>query len=467
MNIQKKFRFLKKIVFDQDIKIKNILKSISLTVKYTDGNAFAIIVNKNKECIGVVTDGDIRRALSKSCSIENPIKNVLKNKFIFVYEDETYHNVIRAFDRNIDFIPVLSKKKIPIDLFIKSKFYLSKFNFSEKIVRARAPLRVSFSGGGTDFSQLIDKKNSTVISCTLDKYCTSTIIVRKDLKINIISKDLNKKYSCNNLASLKFDGVLDLIKSVIVAMQPNFGFDLETFSETEPGTGLGSSSALVVSIISAFNYFRNTNSFDNYQIADLAYKIERLDQKIEGGWQDQYASSFGGFNLINFKKREIFVEQLKIPKNVKLELEYNLMLFKLKNSRKSSLIQKKLKKKMKSLASEKKILRDIKEITTTIKSCLFKGDVKTFGDMLHSSWLLKKKTNQMVTNSYIDKCYNTALKFGALGGKLLGAGETGYLLVYSAPIFHKTIKEKLKRLGATYERFRFSDNGIEVWTTNK
>jgi D-glycero-alpha-D-manno-heptose-7-phosphate kinase len=303
MNIQKKFRFLKKIVFDQDIKIKNILKSISLTVKYTDGNAFAIIVNKNKECIGVVTDGDIRRALSKSCSIENPIKNVLKNKFIFVYEDETYHNVIRAFDRNIDFIPVLSKKKIPIDLFIKSKFYLSKFNFSEKIVRARAPLRVSFSGGGTDFSQLIDKKNSTVISCTLDKYCTSTIIVRKDLKINIISKDLNKKYSCNNLASLKFDGVLDLIKSVIVAMQPNFGFDLETFSETEPGTGLGSSSALVVSIISAFNYFRNTNSFDNYQIADLAYKIERLDQKIEGGWQDQYASSFGGFNLINFKKR--------------------------------------------------------------------------------------------------------------------------------------------------------------------
>lgn len=464
---QKKFKYLKKILINENLSIKKTLAYISKIIKYTNGVSFAIIVDDDNCCKGVVTDGDVRRALAKNVNINSPIKKVIKKNFVFVDEKDDYHKAIRLFDKNVKFVPVLSKSKKPIDLYLKYQFYLSNFNFDEKIVRARAPMRVSFSGGGTDFTNFMEKFSPIVLTTTINKFCTASIIQRRDKFINIISKDLNKSYKCSDLNSIKFDGNLDLIKSVILTMQPDFGFDLEIFSEAEPGTGLGGSSALVVSVISAFNYFRKTNPLNSYQIADLAYKTERIDQQIQGGWQDQYASSFGGFNLISFSKNNVSVEKVNIHEETQLELEYNLMLFKLKSSRKTLNIQKKYIKDIKYLKNRESFIKNIKKLTIEMKNSLLNSNVKKFGDLLHKSWTLKKKLNHNVSNDYIEKCYSLARNEGALGGKLLGAGEGGYLLIYSSPLYHLKIKKKLSAMGARFENLRFTSDGIKVWMAKR
>ena len=156
-----------------------------------------------------------------------------------------------------------------------------------------------------------------------------SVITRDDKKVHITSKDLEINYISDSIDKIEYGDDLDLIKAAVKIMKPNFGFDLETFAEYEPGTGLGGSSAVVVAVLGALNYFRNENQLDLYQIADLAYQVERIDMKIQGGWQDQYATAFGGFNWIEFRKNEVLVNPLKLNRNTQLELEYNLMLFRL------------------------------------------------------------------------------------------------------------------------------------------
>ena len=250
-------------------------------------------------------------------------------------------------------------------------------------------------------------------------------------------------------------------------MQPKYGFNLETFAEYEPGTGLGGSSAAVVSVLGALNYFRNEQQLDIYQLADLAYQVERIDMKIQGGWQDQYATTFGGFTWIEFRQNEVVVSPLRLPQNTRLELEYNLMLFRLGKNRSSSNIQKKLVRIIKSSNDNNKSFAQMIDLAIKMKEALLKGDVKIFADLLHESWLLKQMMNKGVTNVFVDECYKTARELGALGGKLLGAGDSGYLLIYASPLYQKKIKDTLAEKGVSQEMFKFSTNGLEVWSTKQ
>jgi len=459
------FKYLDKIIFNRRALIQEVLEGFNETAIYTEKSGFAIIKDKNSKCIGVVSDGDIRRKLLENVSLDAPIERAMNRDFSYVNEGDNTHKILREFDNKVVNLPVLDKEGRPIDLYQYSKFMASSRS-EQKIIRARVPVRVTYSGGGTDMSSYINKTPAAVLSSTINKYCTSSVIIRKDDEIHINSKDLNLKYSAKNINAVNFGDDLDLIKAAIKIMQPDYGFDLEVSSEFEPGTGLGGSSAMVVSVLGALNYFRNDQQMDIYEISDLAYQVERIDMKIQGGWQDQYATTFGGFSWIEFRQNEVVVNPLLLNKNILLELEYNLMLFRLGGNRSSSKIQE---SHIKRIDNKKnlKSFKDMIEIASKMKDSLLKGEVKSFADLLHESWIIKQAMNKGITNDFVEDCYNTSRKLGALGGKLLGAGESGYMLIYASPLYQREISESLAKKGVIQERFKFSQNGLEVWTTKK
>ena len=445
--------------------MKEVLEGFNETALHTEKSGFAIITDDEGKCVGVASDGDIRRKLLEDVPLEASVKKAMNQDFTFVIIGDNDHKILRQFDKKVTNLPVLNDAGMPVDLYRYSNF-LPATRTEDRIIRARVPVRVSYSGGGTDMSGYINKLPTAVLSSTINKYCTASVIIRDDDEIHIKSKDLNIKYSANNIGDIKFGDDLDLIKSAIKIMQPDYGFELETYAEFDPGTGLGGSSAVVESVLGALNYFRNEQQLDIYQLADLAYQVERIDMNIEGGWQDQYATTFGGFSWIEFNQNEVLVNPLKLQRDTQLELEYNLMLFRLGGSHNSGEIQKKHIDSLEKENNQESFTEMIK-LAKRMKEALLKGKVKLFADMLHESWLLKQNMNQSVTNNLVTDCYNTARALGALGGKLLGAGGSGYLLIYSSPLFQKKIKTALEKKGARHELFKFSSSGLEVWSTRK
>ena len=460
------FQYLNRIIFQKEATLKEVLERFNETAIHTENSGFGIITDKDGRCIGVVSDGDIRRKLIEDISIDVSIKVAMNKEFSFVTNEDNSHKILRQFDNKVVNLPVLDKNGIPVDLYQYSNFVASSRS-EQRIIRARVPVRMSYSGGGTDMSSFINDTPAAVLSSTINKYCTASIIVRDDKEIHITSKDLDLKYSSKNIHEIEYGDKLDLIKAAVKIMQPDFGFDLETFAEFEPGTGLGGSSAVVVSVLGALNYFRNEQQLDIYQLSDLAYQVERIDMKLKGGWQDQYATTFGGFSWIEFRKSEVIVSPLLLQRNTILELEYNLMLFRLGGSRSSSEIQKSNISDIDKNSVKQKSFKEMIQLAVEMKESLLKGNVKHFADLLHKSWMLKIKMNNGVTNEFVEDCYNAAKELGALGGKLLGAGGSGYLLIYASPLYQKKIKSTLAKKGAIQEMFKFGKNGLEVWSTKR
>jgi len=457
------FQGLDQIVFDSDTSLKETIACLNKTAVLTDGKGFGIIIDKDGIALGVISDGDIRRNLVEGISLDEPISKVMKIEFISVSEKHTAHQILKLFDQKISNIPLINEDGKPIDLYSYSQFRAPAYS-KPRIIRNRVPARISFSGGGTDMSHYFKKESSFVLSTTINRYCTASILPRKDNSIHIISKDLEQECMSSSCDNLTYDGNLDLLKAAVKVMQPDFGFNLETFSELDPGTGLGGSSAITVAVIGALNEFRNENQLDSYQIADLAYQAERVELGIVGGWQDQYSTTFGGFNLVEFRENEVIVNPLRIQRQTLLELEYNLMFFRIGGHHNSGNIQKEMIHKSNKLESTP-FSKSMNDLTITMKESLLKGKLNTFGKLLNIAWEIKKKMNQDVSSPLVDQCYEEAIKLGALGGKLLGAGRSGYILFYSSPLYQKAIQKRLEKLGCGLEQIRFTDSGLESWST--
>jgi len=459
------FKNLNEIIFKENTLVKDVLEQFNKTAIFTEQHGFGIVIDNQGICVGVISDGDIRRKLLTGLTIDSPVSKALNTEYRFVFEGESSHSILRLFDQKVANLPVLNTNKEPVDLYRLSDFKASSRK-GQRIIRARVPMRISYSGGGTDMSYYINHHPAAVLSSTITKFCTASVLVRSDKVIQIISKDLGIEYQANSIENLKFGDKLDLIKSAIKIMQPEFGFDLETHSEVDAGTGLGGSSALTGSIIGALNQFRNEKQLDLYDIADLSYQSERLDLEISGGWQDQYSTVFGGFNWIEFRKNEVIVNPLRINREIILELKFNLMLFRFGGTHDSGKIQ--LNGIRDYNVSDKLKIDNFAKMTdlaTEMKEALLKGKVKKFGDLLDISWQLKKSINTKTSNQYVDELYSYARSEGALGGKVLGAGDAGYMLIYASPKYQRTIKDAFEKKGAKYESFDFNENGLEVWST--
>ncbi|MFC1879253.1 GHMP kinase [Chloroflexota bacterium] len=340
-----------------------------------------------------------------------------------------------------------------------------------KIYRSKAPLRIGFAGGGTDVSPYSEMRGGLVLNATVDKYAYASLRVTDNQAITIKSLDYHTiaKYDLDQ--PLVYDGQLDLVKATIRRLNgaatrtAETGFELYLHTDAPPGSGLGSSSAVVVAIIGAFQQWLHL-PLTAYEIAELAYQIERNDMGIMGGQQDQYAAAFGGFNLMEFYGDRVVVNPLRIPEHILNELHYSLMLFYTGGTRLSAnIIEAQTEGFVQGKTDVVAAMDELKRLATETKNALLQGRLEDFGALLHTAWLNKKKMATTISNPRIDELYHTARQAGALGGKISGAGGGGYMFLYCPYETQPIISERLDALGAQRVDFSFEKNGLQTWET--
>ncbi|MBN1956501.1 MAG: GHMP kinase [Anaerolineae bacterium] len=334
------------------------------------------------------------------------------------------------------------------------------------IVRSKAPLRISFAGGGTEVEPYLSERGGVVLSTTVDRYAYGSLRFREDRQISVTSLDydLVARYQLDE--PLAYDGNLDLVKAAIRRLNQgndDQGLDLFLHSDAPPGSGLGSSSTVVVALIGLFRHWLHLPLTD-YEIADLAYQIERVDMGIKGGKQDQYAATFGGFNFIEFSRDATVVNPLRVPWDTINELHYNLLLCYTGKTRLSArIIDTQVERYVSRQEDVLHAMDELKRIATAMKNALLRGRLDDFGALLHEAWTNKKKMAAQITDPQIDELYETARWHGALGGKISGAGGGGYMFFYCPFDRKHHVAEQLERLGAQVVEFSFDLRGLQTW----
>lgn len=338
------------------------------------------------------------------------------------------------------------------------------------IIRSKAPLRIGLAGGGTDVSPYSDIYGGAILNATLSLYAYASIKPREDGKIIINAIDRNEIIELKSEEHLAIDGKLDLIKGVYNRIVKDFvkkplSFEINTYVDAPPGSGLGSSSTLVVAILGAFVEWLKL-PLGEYDIAHLAYVIEREDLKMAGGKQDQYAATFGGVNYMEFYANDkVIVNPLRIKSKFLHELEHNLVLFYTQTSRLSSkIIQEQTDNVNAKKSSSIDAMHQLKEQSVLMKEAILKGEVDHIGKILHDGWMHKKQMADGISNASIDSIYEAALQSGATGGKISGAGGGGFMIFY-APYIHKyQLIKKLSELGGTVMNYSLTTEGLTTWT---
>ncbi len=332
------------------------------------------------------------------------------------------------------------------------------------IIKSKVPLRVSFAGGSTDVSPYPEQYGGSVISTTINKYAYAFLKPRDDKMIRVCSYDYDVSEVIKDKTELNNDGSLGLVKETIKTMHVgDKGLELIIYSEAPIGSGLGSSSAVVVAVIGAFKEWLYL-PLTSYEIAKMAYHIEREILGIAGGYQDQYASTFGGFNFIEFFKNSIIVSPLRIRPEVLNELTSNLLLVDTKKTRLSSNILSRQQESYRFEVPEvMESLHEIKKLAVTIRNSLLLGNLKDFGYNLDREWFFKKKLDSMISNPEIDSIYTVAKGNGALGAKLIGAGGGGHFIFYCDYGKKVLVQRAVEKLGCYVVPFCFESYGLQTW----
>lgn len=330
--------------------------------------------------------------------------------------------------------------------------------------RARAPLRLSFCGGGTDVSPYPEEHGGCVLSATINHYAYATLRPRRDQRLTLASLDYDMVAKYDHPKRLKFDGQLDLLKAAVRALKVKRGADLWTHSDAPPGSGLGASSTLMVALLGVLREWLKLD-LSPYDLAELAFRIERQDLHLAGGRQDQYAAAFGGFNFIEFLPDGTVVTPLKLRRETLEELEYRLLLCYMGQTRQSAKI---IERQTKAYTSGKRAtvnaLESLKEQTHEMKRALLLGHIDGFGELLHQAWEHKKKLDDGISNTHVDMLYQVARRAGAIGGKMPGAGGGGYFLLLTQFDRRHRVAAELEKHGGQVVPFKFEARGMRSWS---
>ena len=334
------------------------------------------------------------------------------------------------------------------------------------VIRGRAPLRISFGGGGTDEAPFCEEQGGAIIGSTINKYAYCSIVPREDDEIIVHSLDFDMTVKYNARENYVYDGRLDLVTAALKAMEIDQGCEVYLQCDAPPGSGLGTSSTVMVALLIAMARWKGVE-MDGYALADLAYGVEREDLNIDGGYQDQYASTFGGFNFIEFHGRNnVVVNPLRIKKDIIHELQYNLLLcYTGKIHVSANIIKDQVSNYKKKDPFE--AMCEVKALAYAMKDELLKGNLHSFGRLLDYGWQSKKRMSNKISNPQIDELYEEAIKAGALGGKLLGAGGGGYLLMYCPYNVKHNVAERMETVGIQLTDWKFEIMGAQAWTVDK
>lgn len=442
-------------LIDGNSSIKDALTKI-------DQNSFGIIFSKKKsgEVYGVATDGDIRRSLIAGLGLDDKLDKCINKKFYWENENISRELLIKKLDHKIKVIPILDSKMHLIDVITKEN--LPEIIEKPVYARSKSPVRISFGGGGSDLTHYFSNGIGAVINATVSFYSHATLHIRTDAKIVIHSLDLKATLNADNLEDcLNMKGEFGLIQAVIKTINPNFGFELDLHSDFPMSSGLGGSAVVAAAILGCFNQFRK-DQWSLHELSELAYQAERLYQGVEGGWQDQYATIFGGFNFIEFKMDQNIVHPLRIPQEILLELEESLILCNTGVQHNSGNIHKDQRNEMRRKDKQKLVQKNV-DLCYKLRNQLLRGSLMEFGKCLDSAWKFKRDLSNEISNPYLDEIYNKALDNGAIGGKLLGAGGGGFFLFFVPPSSKHLLLSHLEKEGLQVSPFRFESEGLKSW----
>jgi D-glycero-alpha-D-manno-heptose-7-phosphate kinase len=338
------------------------------------------------------------------------------------------------------------------------------------IYRSKAPLRIGLAGGGTDVSPYADMYGGAILNATVSLFAHANIELLSEEKIIVEALDRNEKEVYDFATSLPINGTLDLLKAVYNRIQkdyifPKTGFKLSSFVDVPAGSGLGTSSTLVVAILGAFVEMLKLPLGD-YDIAQYAFDIERNDLKLAGGRQDQYAATFGGVNFMEFYKDDkVIVNPLRIRSKYMYELENNLLLFFTATSRESASI---IKEQVKNVQDndEKSIhaMHKLKEQAQMMKEALLKGKIDDIGAILDYGFEQKRNMVASISNNTIEAIYYAAKAAGASGGKISGAGGGGFMIFYCPGNTRYQVINALSPFGGEIRKYSFTKYGLTTWT---
>jgi D-glycero-alpha-D-manno-heptose-7-phosphate kinase len=338
------------------------------------------------------------------------------------------------------------------------------------IIRSKAPLRLGLAGGGTDVTPYSDIYGGATLNATISMYAYATIIPTNDGKIVFKSLEKNERFEIKSCEIIPIDGKPDLLKGIYNRVVKDFthsplSFELSTYVDAPPGSGLGTSSTLVVAVLGAFAEWLKL-PLGEYDLARLAYQIERVDLQMAGGKQDQYAATFGGINFMEFfKEDKVIVNPLKIRSIYLNELSHNLVLYNTKTSRVSSaIIERQARNILENKTKNVEATHQLKMQATMMKEAILKGEIDQIGEVLDFGWQCKKQIATGITNHLIDSIYEAAMESGATGGKISGAGGGGFMFFYCPKNTRYEVIESLRRFGGTSHRYEFTMAGMTAWT---
>ena len=445
---------LNSFVMSANLSIREALNAIE-----RNKNGIIFLTRDDGVLSGSVTDGDIRRALLSGATLEDCVINIANDQFIFASSGDSREEVLKKLDSRVKVLPILEGKRL---VNIVTRDYFPARPESDICVRSRAPVRVSFGGGGSDVTHFFENKKGAVLNAAVSLYAHSVLRTRSDDRIIITSGDLQSSFSAENLdCAINQKGPFSLFQAILSVVRPEYGFELEVYSDFGIGSGLGGSASVAVGVLACFNALRD-DRWSKYEIAEIAYQAERVFMGVSGGWQDQYAAAFGGINYIEFSAKKNIVTPLAIEGEIVDELQQSLILCNTGILHESGDIHLDQKSHMMKQDIQWLVEENVK-ITEALKEALIFGDLYTLGVLMDEGWRIKKQLSSLISNPEIDQKYDEVIKSGAVGGKLLGAGGGGYFLFFVKPFDQVRVRTRLKEIGLVCESFQFDRNGVVSW----
>lgn len=387
--------------------------------------------------------------------------NIIKNKTRFSLEKDLFPKMVlsgnlRVFAIKDDFIDVGTRES-----YQESQRTLA--DLGQQTIEVRVPVRVSFAGGGTDLPEYFLKHSGGVVGTAINKYAHVRIKTADSGMITVKLLDFGKEESYILGKNLPYDNsIFDLYKGVINKLHFSQACEIVVWGDFPAGSGLGSSSAIAAAVIYAILALTSKNILKE-RLSRETIELERAELNIPGGWQDQYLCVLGGINQIEFtKKGKVLVRPLKLSVKTLKKLEENLILFYLGGKRREKVQQSELRSKIESSKETLAAFEQLKKIAIEVSNKLEAGELDNFGKLLNEAWELKRQSSGKISNDFIDKVYQFARKNGAQGGKLLGAGGGGYLLMYCPNKSRSGLIKSMKKFRLIPEPFKFDMEGAQI-----